>query len=76
MIRTVALAFFVSALASLAPAVTKGVCSTGHYNTCLTCCRDHPSITDRDSCSRQCTQISDSPLQQLLAKKKVEGVSR
>jgi len=48
-----------------------GVCSTGHYNTCVTCCASNPRITNPPKCNRECTQIKDSPLnQQLRAAKK------
>ena len=32
----------------------KGVCSTGAYNTCVACCKTHPTVTNRELCVYQC----------------------
>jgi hypothetical protein len=31
-----------------------GVCSTGKYDTCVTCCQSNASISDRGGCAAQC----------------------
>jgi hypothetical protein len=31
-----------------------GVCSTGKYDTCITCCQTNASITNRGGCAAQC----------------------
>jgi hypothetical protein len=48
----------------------RGICSTGRYKTCLTCCATDGTISDRDRCSRGCGDFKDSPLQQLITEKK------
>jgi hypothetical protein len=62
----VAIAALSLVLMSCSSADAVGVCSTGHYKTCLTCCATNPTITDRDRCSRGCSDFRDSPLQQQI----------
>lgn len=51
---------------SIGPARAIGVCSTGHYATCVTCCASNPQITNPARCNGECSQIKDSPLSQQL----------
>jgi hypothetical protein len=41
-------------LALSAPSYGAGVCSTGQYNSCVTCCQLNPTITNRSLCKSQC----------------------
>jgi hypothetical protein len=36
------------------PALTAGACSTGNYNTCVSCCKQNPSASERSTCLYQC----------------------
>jgi hypothetical protein len=58
----------------VASAQAAGVCSTGSYKTCMTCCATNGTITNRDACSSGCSVFKDSPLQkEIEAKKKPAG---
>ena len=49
--------FSVAALAfatCYSSASAKGVCSTGAYKTCVSCCKTHPAVTNRELCTCQC----------------------
>jgi hypothetical protein len=35
-------------------ALAAGVCSTGNYNSCVTCCKNNSTITNRPLCTSQC----------------------
>ena len=37
-----------------APVSARGVCSTGAYKTCVSCCKSHPAVTNRELCTYQC----------------------
>jgi hypothetical protein len=49
--------FLIAALAfgaCYSSASAKGICSTGAYKTCVSCCATHPAVTNRELCTYQC----------------------
>jgi hypothetical protein len=54
-----------------APTLAAGVCSTGEYGSCKTCCATNAGISDRSTCSSQCEGYKQtrrpSPGQRLAA---------
>lgn len=70
MIRTIlgGVAFVILSTSALYAA---GSCSTGHYNTCVSCCQNNPNIhiNKRDICVSQCGSYPDSPLGRALREK-------
>jgi hypothetical protein len=66
-------ALLINAVGGTVPSYAVGVCSTGHYDSCVTCCHSNPTVHDADACARQCTQIKDSPLRQLIEQKKAKA---
>ena len=57
------------AISISAPASAAGVCSTGQYNSCVTCCQSNPSITNRSLCISQCEGYKRSSIRGGVLKK-------
>ena len=46
--------FAIGIVVQTAAAHAGGVCSTGAFKTCVSCCKSHPTITNREICTYQC----------------------